>query len=134
MAFLADCQTKGRGTRGRVWNSPAGWTYLSIALPPAPREATELSLLVAQTVRDIVWEQYPATADLWIKPPNDVYRGQDKIVGILLEQMKDALIVGVGIDYPPDTLAFRVVEAIESLYTRWLADHSSVFKEIVKYA
>jgi len=120
MAFLAAEQTKGRGTRGNTWISPAGWTYLSIAFAPPPTQATELTLLFAEVVRDILAEK--AVGIFWVKPPNDVYRQDEKVAGILLEQTKDALVVGIGIDYPPEGLASRVVKEIESLYNRWVLE------------
>ncbi|MCL2818123.1 MAG: biotin--[acetyl-CoA-carboxylase] ligase [Actinomycetia bacterium] len=116
-AFLADEQTKGRGTRGNSWTSPPGWTYLSIAFAPPTKEATDLPLLVAHVVRNTL--ENTAIGDYWVKPPNDVYHGEDKVAGVLVEQTKDALVIGIGIDRAPDGLADEVVAAIEELYARW---------------
>ncbi|MCL2491969.1 MAG: biotin--[acetyl-CoA-carboxylase] ligase [Coriobacteriia bacterium] len=118
-AFRADEQTAGRGTRGNSWVSPPGWTYLSIAFTPPAKEATELTLLVAETLRDILTKS--AVGIYWVKPPNDVYRRDEKVAGILMEQTKDALVIGIGIDHAPDELARQVVDAVEDLYMRWLA-------------
>ena len=37
LAVLAHVQTKGRGSRGRGWNSPSGNCYLSMLLRPGGR-------------------------------------------------------------------------------------------------
>jgi BirA family biotin operon repressor/biotin-[acetyl-CoA-carboxylase] ligase len=138
MAFLADEQTSGRGTRGKIWESPAGWTFVSVAFPPPKKNAAELSLKTAEVVCDILRGRcreslgghsrptdslkkecdYSPT-DLWVKPPNDVYYGDKKVSGTLLEQTKDVLAIGIGIDYPPDDLAQIVADRMEVLYLEW---------------
>jgi len=119
MAFCADEQTAGRGQRANTWDSPCGWTYLSVALPPVDGPALDLPLQVAHVVREVLETLRGGDGSFWVKPPNDVYRtapeGTDaKIAGILVEQTADALVIGVGIDYPPKELVGSVVDAIES--------------------
>jgi len=118
MAFVADTQTAGRGQRSNTWDSPIGWTYLSIALPPAGEPAIDLPLQVAQVVRDVLDTRCDANDSFRVKPPNDVYRtasdgADEKIAGILVEQAKDALIIGIGIDYPPGEFVTEIIEAFE---------------------
>ena len=125
MAFLADEQTQGRGTRSKTWDSPVGWTYLSIAFPPPPVEATALSLKVAHVVCTVLREKYTdgfdgSRSEFWVKPPNDVYRGEKKVVGVLLEQNKDALVIGIGIDYPPEYVVEAVVDAVSRCCAHWM--------------
>ena len=119
MAFLVDQQTAGRGTRGKTWESPLGWTYLSIAFPPLQKDALSLPLQIAEVVCEVLSSANPET-QFWVKPPNDIYRKNEKIAGILLEQSRDALVVGIGIDYPADDLASQVVTAIETFYRGWV--------------
>ena len=52
---VADCQTAGRGRRGRSWDSPAGSSiYMSILLRPeiAPTRASMLTLVMACSVAE----------------------------------------------------------------------------------
>ena len=118
MAFVADTQTVGRGQRSNTWDSPVGWTYLSIAFPPQAEPATDLPLAVAKHVCEVLAHHIP-TESFWVKPPNDVYRSgpdgtDEKVAGILVEQNPDALIIGIGVDYAPEGLAKALVNRLET--------------------
>ena len=136
-AFLADEQTAGRGQRTKIWNSPIGWTYLTIAVASPKGPAIKMPLKIAEVVCDVLVDRYghqregsggesnAQTADnksaslpglsegFWVKPPNDVYREKEKVAGILVEQTKDALIIGIGIDYPPSEVAEQLIRKVE---------------------
>jgi BirA family biotin operon repressor/biotin-[acetyl-CoA-carboxylase] ligase len=98
--LVAEAQTAGRGRLGRRWVSPPG-TSLAFSvllrpddLPPARRPWIPLlaGVAVASALRDY------ATVDAWLKWPNDVLVGGAKLAGILAEQHRDAVVVGVGIN------------------------------------
>lgn len=101
---LADTQTKGKGRRGRVWQTPEGTSIpVSILLKPdfPPEKASMLTLVmglsVAQAIKSVCGLQ------TGIKWPNDVVVSGKKICGILTEmnaQMDyiEYVIVGVGIN------------------------------------
>ncbi|HEY8289225.1 MAG TPA: biotin--[acetyl-CoA-carboxylase] ligase [Acetobacteraceae bacterium] len=96
----ADEQTAGRGRLSRVWISPPGNLYLSILLRPDVSVARrpELSFVAAVAVADAVGALLPKQTRATLKWPNDVLVGGAKIAGILLEQIDDATIVGIGLD------------------------------------
>jgi BirA family biotin operon repressor/biotin-[acetyl-CoA-carboxylase] ligase len=115
-AVGADCQTGGRGRRGRSWHSPPGaGLYLTwIARPPfGPERGTVLPLLAAVAVAEVCAELGVRPMLLW---PNDLLLSGRKLAGILCEARIGAggwaAAVGMGLDlrtppggYPPDVPA-----------------------------
>ena len=84
---VADCQTAGKGRRGRSWVSPPGEAvYMSLLLRPdfSPDQASMLTLLMAISVAEVINGLYP-DIDVKIKWPNDVLVQERKVCGILTE-------------------------------------------------
>ena len=111
----ADEQTKGRGSRGRTWLSPPGVNLLiSVILRPhlPPERMGELafvaSVAVAGTLRDC------CGLDSRIKWPNDVRVGGRKIAGMIVEAMKDAAILGIGVNVNWTDLPEEIAETATS--------------------
>jgi BirA family transcriptional regulator, biotin operon repressor / biotin---[acetyl-CoA-carboxylase] ligase len=96
----ADRQDSGRGRMGRDWDSPTGNLYASTIIrlragdPPPSTLAFAAALAAHATIRLIA----PEVA-IQLKWPNDVLTtaGQ-KICGILLERVGDAIVAGFGIN------------------------------------
>ncbi|HEX6240101.1 MAG TPA: biotin--[acetyl-CoA-carboxylase] ligase [Polyangiales bacterium] len=108
---VADAQTRGRGSRGRTWESPGGTDlYLSIVakldLPLAALAPLTLAvgLGVAETVEQLLAVGATgATPRAQIKWVNDVWIYNRKIAGILVEgaSQGDAalpLVIGIGLN------------------------------------
>lgn len=100
----SDFQTKGRGQIGNAWVSNAGENLLfSVVLHPTHIPANNqfiLSQSVALAVRNTV---SCFCEDVYVKWPNDVYVGQEKIAGILIENLLsgkiiETSIVGIGLN------------------------------------
>ncbi len=113
---IADAQTQGRGRAGNTWHSPPGANlYFSLLLRPrfdaamAPAFALVAGLVVAAAVEERLGTGAPAARVKW---PNDVFVGEKKISGILIEaQLRGSelgsLVVGVGVnlstrEFPPE--------------------------------
>ena len=104
LAVMALNQTRGRGSSGRSWITPAGKNLaLSLLLRPSlsPSEAPLLGMLasiaVAQTVEVL---EAPRTELKW---PNDVLVNGRKLAGVLSEASMDEtglefVIVGIGMN------------------------------------
>jgi BirA family biotin operon repressor/biotin-[acetyl-CoA-carboxylase] ligase len=100
---VAECQTAGRGRRGRAWASPAGRNlYLSVLLRPQlpPQRAPELTLVAALAVCDACRQ---AGVEASIKWPNDVLVGGRKVAGILTELSAEPdqvhwVVLGLGVN------------------------------------
>jgi BirA family biotin operon repressor/biotin-[acetyl-CoA-carboxylase] ligase len=112
----ADEQTSGRGRMSHTWFSPPGNLYLSILLrtgQPASR-AAELSFLAALAVADTAEALLPRQTRAMLKWPNDVLVSGAKIAGILLEQVDDATIIGIGLNVlqAPSNAAYKTTTIV----------------------
>ncbi|MCL7946044.1 biotin--[acetyl-CoA-carboxylase] ligase [Marinobacter sp. ATCH36] len=83
---IADCQTAGRGRRGRPWQSPRGQNlYLSMGLTFRGSFAMldGLSLVLGVAVAEAL--EHQGVAEVGLKWPNDIFVGGSKLSGILVE-------------------------------------------------
>ena len=104
MTFVsAMLQTAGRGRNSRKWLSERGSSLMFSVLLKNRRYMENyrcLSMLAAYSVIKAL--ELKGIDDLSIKWPNDVYAGDEKICGILLEgvarEEMECLIIGVGIN------------------------------------
>jgi BirA family biotin operon repressor/biotin-[acetyl-CoA-carboxylase] ligase len=102
-AVVAHTQTAGKGQRGAGWESEPGQnlTFSFVVYPTFVPIAQSfvLSQMVALGVKETL-EQY--TDGILIKWPNDIYWGEKKICGILLENILDRGIAqcvsGIGLN------------------------------------
>ncbi len=80
---LAEAQWAGHGQRGRNWHSPFGkHLYCSLAVEISPNRAGILPLVAGLGVYQVLHTQIP---ELWLKWPNDLWVGQRKLAGLLVE-------------------------------------------------
>lgn len=96
---LAECQTAGRGRRGKSFFSPAGaGLYMSLLFRPEGGPAAALgvttyaAVCVAETVAALTG------TECGIKWVNDLYLDGRKVCGILTEAVGGAVIVGIGVN------------------------------------
>ena len=73
-------QTAGRGQAGNTWESEEGKNLLCSILLPPRKDLFYLNVLVSVAVHKLI-----GIAGLTIKWPNDIYWGDKKIAGILIE-------------------------------------------------
>lgn len=100
----SDCQTNGKGRRGRNWDSPRGDSiYLSILLRPQlePTQASMLTLVCAVSAAEALKEATGISCQ--IKWPNDLILDGKKICGILTEMSTGTegiryVVIGIGIN------------------------------------
>ena len=124
-AFVAETQTAGRGRMGHAWHSPPGENlYVSFVLRPglAASDLPPLALAAGLAVVDALAPRV-ARERLGIKWPNDVWIGDRKVAGGLVEALLagsrvDAVVVGVGVNvrttrFPPDLEARATSLALE---------------------
>ena len=98
---VADLQTAGQGTRGRVWHAPAGTSLLASWLfRPSPAEPGLFALLAGVAVARALERLGMSGASL--KWPNDVEAGQKKVAGALAHATTDgeggSLVLGIGVN------------------------------------
>ena len=101
---IAEAQTAGRGRLGRRWTSPAGKGLLFSALlrPVLPMSDAHMLTLVAACAAAEAMESLAEVA-VSIKWPNDLFIGDRKVGGILLEVAGeqddvDWVVVGMGVN------------------------------------
>ena len=102
--IAADSQRSGRGSRGNLWESPAGVDlYVSIIDRPklSPSHRPLLSLAAGLGVVYAVETLIGTRPRPLVKWPNDVWLGERKCAGILIESISRepaAVVIGVGLN------------------------------------
>ncbi len=141
---VAARQSAGRGRLGRSWDSPEGGAYVSVVLRPpvAPAQAGPLALVVALGV---VRGLERCGLAVGLKWPNDVWLGEHKLAGVLLEMTAegdrvDWVVAGLGMNVrrpdgaPPGVayvsdaqpglgvaqVAAAALDGLASTYRQWL--------------
>ena len=140
--FITECQTGGRGRRGRNWVSPPGsgiWMTLLIRPDIRPDEASMLTIVAAMAVSSAITKvtKYDAKAILSdekdisfadnkieqckIKWPNDIVLDKKKICGILTEMSAELdcihyVVIGIGINVNTTEFADEIKETASSLF------------------
>ncbi len=96
--FLTDAQTKGRGTKGRVWQSADnGNLYTSLLFYPTCNSNSlfHLSALAGVALYDALTWFFPTySAQPLLKWPNDLMVDGSKLAGILVETQKNLSFKG----------------------------------------
>jgi BirA family biotin operon repressor/biotin-[acetyl-CoA-carboxylase] ligase len=143
---ITDFQTAGRGQRGNQWEgAPAENLMMSVVWHPtflAAAEQFRLSQAVALGVHDWAQTMLGSAPKLKLKWPNDLYYGDQKLGGILIENSLSGTkiqysIIGIGLNinqqefavptatsiakvtgrsYQRDALATRLLECLERRY------------------
>lgn len=159
--FTTSHQTAGRGQRGRHWEANAGenLTFTVVLYPTFLPAAGQFLFCVAVAlgIRQAVADLPGAAGQTWrVKWPNDLYAGNRKVGGILMEsavrhvQLQHAL-VGIGLNVnqshfaspaaaslltltghsrPLEEVLARLLEGLESAYLRLRAgDHDALRTE-----
>lgn len=103
--FICECQTGGRGRRGRTWVSPSGsGVWMSLLFKPdiTPASASMLTIVTAMAVKAAISDILPEV-DCKIKWPNDIVLNGKKICGILTEMSAELeyihyVVIGIGLN------------------------------------
>ena len=99
IAVVASIQTQGVGSRGDSWVSEEGNLFASFALKeeslPADLPKISFSVYFSWLMVEVLRE---LGSEVWLKWPNDLYLGGDKVGGVITNYLKGFLVVGVGIN------------------------------------
>lgn len=98
---LTHCQTAGRGQRGNIWEAEPGrnLTFSLLLRPQGIKPARQftiseiVALGVAETLRELLAGAIDPS-EVRIKWPNDIYVGNRKIAGILIEHTVSGNTIG----------------------------------------
>ena len=131
----SDQQTKGRGRRGRAWDSPPGEAiYMSLMLRPhiRPEHASMLTLVMGMAVADAA-NQLLGGEQAGIKWPNDLVLQGRKAAGTLTEMSAEMdcihyVVIGTGINVNAQAFPKDLDQAIS---LRQAAGHSFKRAELI---
>lgn len=118
---IAECQTGGKGRRGRVWESPKGsGIWMSYLLRPTipPYSASMITLVAGLAVAKVLSEV--SGLDAKIKWPNDIVVNSHKVCGILTEMSADPdminyVVVGIGINVNTKSFPEEIAQVATSV-------------------
>ncbi len=106
LIITTDFQTAGKGYENNYWESEKGQNLLfSLVFKPdliEPQEQFLLTMITSLSLHDTL-QKYLSGKLIKVKWPNDIYVGDKKIAGILIQnfiksQEIDATIIGVGLN------------------------------------
>lgn len=99
LCIIALRQTQGLGSRGNKWEEVESGLYFSFCLSleslPKDLKLQSASIFFGFLFKELLCERGFA---VWLKWPNDIYMGQKKIGGVLVNQKKQKVICGIGIN------------------------------------
>lgn len=119
---VTDCQTSGKGRRGRDWSSEQRrGIYMSLLLRPEMEtyQAPMLTLVTAMAVTEAIRKEYDL--EVKIKWPNDIVYNGKKVCGILTEMSVEMdyinyVIIGIGINVTNEEFPEDLKYKATSLY------------------
>ncbi len=122
--FIAECQTAGKGRRGRSWSSDSGENiYMSLLLKPdiRPDEVAHITPAVGLAVCRAINSFLPEGKSARIKWPNDVVIGAKKVCGILTEMSAEPdhveyVVCGIGINVNTKLFADDISDKATSMF------------------
>lgn len=108
---VAECQTEGRGRRGRKWVSAPGGLTCSLVIRDAWHAGRSWPTIAAAVgVARAVEAQAGVT--LQVKWPNDLVFGARKAGGVLVEACGEAVVLGLGLNVNDSPLVVDGVPAV----------------------
>ncbi|MEG1972298.1 MAG: biotin--[acetyl-CoA-carboxylase] ligase, partial [Oscillospiraceae bacterium] len=137
--FVANCQTNGRGRKGRSFFSPSDTgIYMSILLRPEDFSRDTIKVTIAAAVAVVRAIKTVTMQDASIKWVNDIFLNGRKICGILTEAVSDMetgsidfLVVGVGVNV--STAQFpKEIENIAGAVSEKQISRNDLTAEIIK--
>jgi len=120
-AVIADMQTGGVGTHGRMWHTSANENILMtlVLYPDCNVNKLEgITVNIANCIADVIWNLY--NIKLEIKHPNDLVLSNRKIGGILAETKivegnAENLFIGIGLNINQENFPEEIADIATSL-------------------
>jgi len=107
LAVICNHQTKGVGSRGNSWSGKRGNFFASIALE---KESLPLDLELESASIYFGWLMIKVLrsfgAKVWLKWPNDIFLGGEKVGGVITNYFQKTFVVGIGVNLK-DTDKFK---------------------------
>ena len=119
--IMAENQTAGRGTDGARWESePSMNLTFSFLLYPsflAVESQFYLNKIISLGLADLVWDVLPGRDDIRIKWPNDIYIGDLKVAGTLIQNgvkgsRLEYAIIGIGLNVNQESFSGKALNPV----------------------
>ena len=101
VCIAANCQTNGIGSRGNSWETQKNALLFSFALKkealPPDLKIESASIYFMYILKELLAEK---GSKCWLKWPNDIYIGNEKIAGAItyFEKQSETVICGIGLN------------------------------------
>ncbi len=113
---ISECQTAGRGRRGRQWISPFAqniYMSLRVSVDTGFGSLEGLSLAVGVVVADALADL--GVADIKLKWPNDIFWRNRKLGGVLIEAAGDPsgrchVVIGLGLNLKTQPAMMKAID------------------------
>lgn len=119
--IIADVQTKGKGTHGRIWHTKEDNIAMTIILKPKINlsKLEGFTYAIAENIKKAIRDLY--NMDLEIKMPNDLLLNNKKICGILTEtttikEHVKEIFIGIGFNVNENEFSDEIADIATSLY------------------
>lgn len=119
--IIADIQTAGKGTHGRVWHTKTDNIAMTIILKPEIniKKLEGFTVAIAENIQQAIKEIYGI--NLEIKLPNDLLLNNKKICGILTEvvtikEIVKEIFIGIGFNVNEKEFPNDIFNIATSLY------------------
>ena len=131
--WLAELQTAGRGRRGRRWLTPFARNIaltLGCAASQSPSQLGGLSLAIGLAVAHLL--QGEGVANAAVKWPNDIYIGDAKVGGVLIEVVTRPAacdcIIGIGLNLDlPENARVGIDQKVTDLKAQGITPNRNLF-------
>ena len=141
---MAEIQTAGKGTHGRVWytdeSDNIAFSFL-IKMKFNIKKINGITVEIAKTIVDIIKNKYGITLE--IKEPNDIVINNKKVGGILTEiktisEEVEYLVVGIGLNTSKENFTKDIKNIATSIkkefnikidVTEFITEFCNVFEE-----
>jgi BirA family transcriptional regulator, biotin operon repressor / biotin---[acetyl-CoA-carboxylase] ligase len=135
--LITDSQTAGRGQRGNKWEAEPGKNLtFSVLLRPGFLEAKDQFRLNMAVSLAIVGSLMPYVPTIKLKWPNDIFVGDNKIGGILIENQLQGMslsssVIGIGLNINQENFSSENAASICSI-SGIVNDLNTVFQRLIE--
>ena len=103
-------QTAGIGSRDNSWEGGEGNLFFSFAVSlddlPKDLPLSSASIYFSYIMKEVI-ARYKV--DIWLKWPNDLYQGSDKIGGTITKKVDNILLCGMGLNLQKNSNGFKAL-------------------------
>lgn len=122
LVIIAEEQSEGVGRMGRTWVSPTGGIWVTIVLKPAIPIDHIFMLTMAGSIAVVRAIRKEFDLGALIKWPNDIFIGNKKVAGLLLELSAEAdvvhyclLSIGIDVNIPVKKFSMDIRDQVTSI-------------------